>query len=62
MKCKILLILKMFVAIFTWKNNISFGLAAPAPLEFHRQLVSQEINKGFFTLSYVFCGELLLFF
>jgi hypothetical protein len=62
MKCNFLLILNMFIAIFTWQNNSSFGLVVPTSLEFHRQLVSQESNRGFFTLSYIFCGKLLLFF
>jgi hypothetical protein len=61
MKCKFLLILNMFVAIFTWKNSSSFGLVVPASLEFQRQLVSQERSRFFYSAICILWKTIALF-
>jgi hypothetical protein len=62
MNCKILLLLNLYVAIFTWQNCSSYGLVDTVSIDLHRQLDSYGSNRGSLTLPYVIFGFLLFFF
>jgi hypothetical protein len=53
MNCKFLLLLNLYVAIFTWQNCNTYGLADTVFIDPHRQLSSYGSNRGSPTLPYV---------
>jgi hypothetical protein len=54
MKCKFLLLLNVYIAIFTWQNCNSYGQADIVFLGLDRQLSSFGSNRGAHTLPHVF--------